>query len=65
MVVIVPMRWLAGNTHLLEHRKWGEADMCIAVDLVYNAFLEVEKWEDDASRVFYNEHLQATLQKAT
>ena len=43
MAVIVPMRWLAGNTHLLEHRKWGEADMCIAVDLVYNAFLEVEK----------------------
>ena len=53
MAVVVPMRWLAGNTHLLEHRKWGEADMCIAVDLVYNTFLEVEKY------------VQATLQKAT
>ena len=42
MSVIVPMRWLAGNTHLLEHRKWGEADMCMAVDLVYNTFLKVE-----------------------
>ena len=22
MVIVVPMRWLAGNTHLLQHRKW-------------------------------------------
>ena len=42
MAIIVPMRWLAGNTHLLEHRDWGEVHMTTAVDLVYNAFLKIE-----------------------
>ena len=42
MAIVVPMRWLAGNTHLLQHRKWGEVHMTTAVDLVYNAFVKIE-----------------------
>jgi hypothetical protein len=43
MAIVVPMRWLAGNSHLLQHRKWGEVHMTTAVDLVYNAFVKIEK----------------------
>ncbi len=43
MSVIVPMRWLAGNTHLLAHRNWGVRNMAHAIDLVYNAFLKIEQ----------------------
>jgi hypothetical protein len=43
MSVIVPMRWLAGNTHLLEHRQWGEKHMAKSIDLVYEAFLKIQR----------------------
>ncbi len=42
MAVVVPMRWLAGKTHELAHRNWSERLMGRAVDLIYNAFVEVE-----------------------
>ncbi len=42
MAVVVPIRWLAGNTHELTHRNWLERSMGRAVDLMYNAFVEVE-----------------------
>ena len=42
MAVVVPMRWLAGKTHELAHRNWLERSMGRAVDLMYNAFVEVE-----------------------
>ena len=34
LCVLVPMRWLSANTHLLEHRKWGEKHMASAIDCV-------------------------------
>ena len=37
------MRWLAGNTHLLAHREWGENHMARSIDLVYNAMLKIQK----------------------
>ena len=43
MSIIVPMRWLSGNTHLLEHRQWGEKHMAKSIDLVYEAFLKIER----------------------
>jgi len=42
IAVVVPMRWLAGKTHELAHRNWSERSMGRAVDLMYNAFVEVE-----------------------
>ncbi len=42
MAVVVPMRWLAGKTHELAHCNWLERSMGRAVDLMYNAFVEVE-----------------------
>ena len=32
--ILVLMRWLSANTHLLEHRKWGEKNMACAIDCV-------------------------------
>ena len=42
MTIVVPMRWLAGNTHLLQHRKWDEVHITTAFDLVYNVFVKIE-----------------------
>ena len=42
MAVVVPMRWLAGKTHELAHRNWSKRLMIRAVDLMYNAFVQVE-----------------------
>ena len=40
--VIIPMRWLAGNTHKLAHRNWGEKSMGRALDLIYHAFVKIQ-----------------------
>jgi hypothetical protein len=42
IAVVVPMHWLAGKMHELGHRNWSERSMGRAVDLMYNAFAEVE-----------------------
>ena len=42
IAVVVPMRWLAGKTHELAHGNWSERSMGRAVDLMYNAFVEVD-----------------------
>ena len=42
MAVVVPMRWLAGKTHELANRNWSERLMGRALDLMYNAFVQVE-----------------------
>ena len=42
IAVVVPMHWLAGKTHELGHCNWSERSMGRAVDLMYNAFVEVE-----------------------
>eukprot|EP00956_Cyclotella_meneghiniana_P030608 scaffold77601_cov18-Cyclotella_meneghiniana.AAC.1 len=39
--VIVPLRWLAGNTHKLAHRNWGERSMGKALDLLHEAFVKI------------------------
>ena len=39
---IVPWRWLAGKCHTLANRNWGEKDMSIIYDLVYQACRKVE-----------------------
>ena len=36
--VVVPWRWLAGKTHELAHRQWGEKDMGVVCDIVYEKF---------------------------
>ena len=33
--ILVPMRWLSANTHLLGHWKWGEKNMACVIDCVY------------------------------
>ncbi len=40
--VVVPMRWLAGNTHKLGHRDWGEWSMGRAIDLLHSAFVKIQ-----------------------
>jgi hypothetical protein len=40
--VIVPMRWLAGNTHKLAQQNWGEHSMGCAIDLLHSAFVEIQ-----------------------
>jgi hypothetical protein len=42
MAVVIPMCWLAGKNHELAHRNWLERSMGRAVDLMYNAFVQVE-----------------------
>jgi hypothetical protein len=42
IVVPMPMRWLAGTTHMLGHRNWFGRSMGQAVELIYDAFVEVE-----------------------
>ena len=41
--IIVPMRWLSANTHLMEHRKWGEKNMACAIDCVYRNSLKIKE----------------------
>jgi hypothetical protein len=35
------MCWLAGNTHKLAHRDWGEWLMGRAIDLLHDAFIKI------------------------
>jgi hypothetical protein len=42
IAVVVPMHWLAGKMHELSHHNWSERLMGRPVDLLYNAFVEVE-----------------------
>ena len=40
--ILVPMRWLSANTHLLEHRKGGEKNMACDIDCVYKNYLKIK-----------------------
>jgi len=42
MAMVIPMRWLAGKTFELARRNWSKRSMGRAVDLMYNAFVQVE-----------------------
>lgn len=35
--IVIPFRWLAGNTHKLAHHKWGARSMGRAVDILHTA----------------------------
>lgn len=34
--LVVPWRWLAGNTHKLAHRNWGERSMSRVINIIHN-----------------------------
>jgi hypothetical protein len=57
--IIVPMRWLAGNTHILAHREWGEKHMARSIDLVYDAMLKIQK----NSKLFLKEDFMMNILK--
>ena len=41
--IIVPMHWLASNTFKLSHhQEWGEKSMGQVIDLVYDAFVNIQ-----------------------
>ncbi len=41
--VVLPMRWLAGNTHKLAEYGWGERSMRRAITLLHHdAFVEIQ-----------------------
>ena len=40
--VVLPMRWLAGNTHKLAKYGWGERSMGKAIALLHDAFVEIQ-----------------------
>ncbi len=40
--VVMPMRWLAGNTHKLAKCGWGERSMGRAIALLHDAFVEIQ-----------------------
>ena len=42
IAAVVPMRWLAEKTHKLGHHNWLERSMGRAVNLMYDASVEVE-----------------------
>ncbi len=42
LVVVIPMRWLAGNIHKLSEYGWGECSMGRAITLLHDAFVEVQ-----------------------
>jgi hypothetical protein len=39
--VVIPFRWLAGNTHKLKKHKWGPRSMGRAMDILHNALIEI------------------------
>jgi hypothetical protein len=40
--VVLPMRWLAGNTHKMAEYGWGECSMGRAITLLHDAFKEIQ-----------------------
>ena len=42
LTIIIPMHWLASNTFKLSHRQWGEKSMGRVIDLVYDAFVNIQ-----------------------
>ena len=42
LAVVIPMRWLAGNTHKLVEYGWGERSMGRAIALLHDAFVEIQ-----------------------
>jgi hypothetical protein len=40
--VVLPMRWLAGNTHKLAKFGWGECSMGRPTTLLYDAFVDIQ-----------------------
>ena len=42
LYILVSMRWLSSNTHLLEHREWGENNMACDIDCVYKKSLKIK-----------------------
>ncbi len=42
LAVVLPTRWLAGNTHKLADCKWGEKSMGRVIDLLHDAMLKVQ-----------------------
>ena len=40
--VIVPMHWLAANTHKLVHQNWGECSIGCTIDLLHSAFVKIQ-----------------------
>ena len=43
IAVVIPLRWLAGNSHELAHRNWGARHMGLALDLWYEAVKKLEE----------------------
>ena len=39
--IVIPLRWLAGNTQKLGHRDWGERSMGRAYDLLHSALVKI------------------------
>jgi hypothetical protein len=42
LMVVIPMRWLAENTHKLSEYSWGEHSIGRAITLLHDAFVEVQ-----------------------
>jgi hypothetical protein len=43
LAMVLPMRWLASNTHELSKYIWGERYMGRAITLLHDAFVEVQR----------------------
>ena len=41
--ILVLMRWLSANTHILEHRKRGYNNMAFAIGCVYKNYLKIKE----------------------
>jgi hypothetical protein len=42
LAVVIPMRWLVGNTHTLFEYGWGEHSMGRAIALLHDAFVKIQ-----------------------
>jgi hypothetical protein len=42
LAVVIPMRWLAGNTHKLSEYGWGERSRGRAITFLHDAFVDVQ-----------------------
>ena len=49
LAIVVPHRWLAGNTHLLAEYDWSERSMGITADLLERAMSKVAEESDENS----------------
>ena len=43
LAIVVPLRWLSGNTHKLEEFQWGPISMGLVLDILHEALTKIKE----------------------